>query len=238
MIENKKVRNYLLYAIGEIFLVIIGILLALQINNLKEEQAESQLEFEILAELYQNLQFDLEELRSDYSGWEFCNTSCRFMLDYLDTKSFPNEQFFKEASLLRVAAHFDPNKSGYTLLTSKGVELIENDSLRKSISVLYETKYPYFNKYEKERVQFRLLYVTPIVQKYFTRIVIPQSAYLGEYWISPQDYQQLRNDDSFYKILNAIIYENDLMQKISKNLENYILELLEQLKVEMKVKNK
>jgi hypothetical protein len=33
MIRDKKVINYILYAIGEIILVVIGILIAVQINN-------------------------------------------------------------------------------------------------------------------------------------------------------------------------------------------------------------
>ena len=38
MIKEKKVRNYLLYALGEILLVMIGILLALQVNNWNEDR--------------------------------------------------------------------------------------------------------------------------------------------------------------------------------------------------------
>jgi mevalonate kinase len=36
MIRDKKVINYILYAIGEIILVVIGILIALSINNSNE----------------------------------------------------------------------------------------------------------------------------------------------------------------------------------------------------------
>lgn len=35
LMEQKKIRTYLFYAIGEIALVMIGILLALQVNNWK-----------------------------------------------------------------------------------------------------------------------------------------------------------------------------------------------------------
>ena len=38
LIEEDNVRKYLLYAIGEILLVVIGILIALQINNWNEDQ--------------------------------------------------------------------------------------------------------------------------------------------------------------------------------------------------------
>ncbi len=38
LIEQSKIRNYSFYAIGEIFLVVIGILIALQINNWNENR--------------------------------------------------------------------------------------------------------------------------------------------------------------------------------------------------------
>ena len=38
LIEQNKVRAYIFYAIGEIALVMIGILLALQVNNWNEEK--------------------------------------------------------------------------------------------------------------------------------------------------------------------------------------------------------
>ncbi|HAS59729.1 MAG TPA: hypothetical protein DCS64_14825, partial [Algoriphagus sp.] len=36
--EERKIRRYLLYALGEILLVMIGILLALQVNNWNEQR--------------------------------------------------------------------------------------------------------------------------------------------------------------------------------------------------------
>ncbi|MDA0350457.1 MAG: DUF6090 family protein [Verrucomicrobia bacterium] len=51
LIETGSVQKYLLYAIGEIALVVIGILIALQINNWNEERKESILEQEYLARL-------------------------------------------------------------------------------------------------------------------------------------------------------------------------------------------
>ena len=38
LIEQNKIRTYLLYAVGEILLVVIGILIALQVNNWNEER--------------------------------------------------------------------------------------------------------------------------------------------------------------------------------------------------------
>ncbi len=43
LIEEDNIRKYLLYAIGEIILVVIGILIALQVNNWNEKRKANQL---------------------------------------------------------------------------------------------------------------------------------------------------------------------------------------------------
>ena len=57
--EQNKVRTYLLYAVGEIALVMIGILLALQVNNWNEERNKkaraSQLATSLISEFNENL---------------------------------------------------------------------------------------------------------------------------------------------------------------------------------------
>jgi len=58
LIEQNNVRTYLLYAIGEVFLVVIGILIALQVNNLNEKRKAQNFEQDILYLIDQNLQRD------------------------------------------------------------------------------------------------------------------------------------------------------------------------------------
>jgi len=55
LIEKNKTRKYLKYAIGEIVLVVIGILIALQINNWNENQKHSREENTMLKNLHENL---------------------------------------------------------------------------------------------------------------------------------------------------------------------------------------
>lgn len=56
LLETAKVRNYTLYAIGEIVLVVIGILIALQINNWNQERLNSREEAELLGLIHQEME--------------------------------------------------------------------------------------------------------------------------------------------------------------------------------------
>ena len=70
MIKENKVSKYLLYAIGEIFLVVIGILIALQINNWNEKRVireETELRLSKLIEDLVNDQNQLKNMQYEYS---------------------------------------------------------------------------------------------------------------------------------------------------------------------------
>lgn len=65
LIESGSARKYLLYAIGEIALVVIGILIALQINNWNEWRKDRKKEKIILNDIANNLQINIQTLKDD-----------------------------------------------------------------------------------------------------------------------------------------------------------------------------
>ena len=62
LLGTGATRKYVLYAIGEILLVMIGILLALQVNNWNEERKIQIIEREYLYALQQEFNYNLIEL--------------------------------------------------------------------------------------------------------------------------------------------------------------------------------
>ena len=61
LLSENKFSKYLLYAIGEIVLVVIGILIALQINNWNEERKEFRKSKALLEEFRRDLARDTAE---------------------------------------------------------------------------------------------------------------------------------------------------------------------------------
>ena len=69
LLSENKFSKYLIYAIGEIILVVIGILIALQINNLNESKKEKTILNASLNSLVLNLKEDIDNLNKqiDYN---------------------------------------------------------------------------------------------------------------------------------------------------------------------------
>ena len=63
-LTENKFSKYLLYAIGEVILVVIGILIALQINNWNERKKERAQEQKYLTEIRKNLEADNTQIES------------------------------------------------------------------------------------------------------------------------------------------------------------------------------
>lgn len=62
LLTENKFSKYILYAIGEIVLVVIGILIALSINNWNERKKNTNLEKEILQDLLSELEVNQQKL--------------------------------------------------------------------------------------------------------------------------------------------------------------------------------
>ena len=66
LIDSGHMRKYAFYAIGEIALVVIGILIALQINNWNESRIMRKDELNVLKNLKTDLEDNLDEIKGIY----------------------------------------------------------------------------------------------------------------------------------------------------------------------------
>ena len=60
LIDNGRLGKYVLYGIGEVFLVVVGILIALQIDNWNEERKDQQLSIQYLEGIHSDLGKDIK----------------------------------------------------------------------------------------------------------------------------------------------------------------------------------
>lgn len=87
LLSQAKTREYLLYTIGEIVLVVAGILIALQINNWNEERIEQQQIREYAHALIGDLERDLAMLEPIMTQIELLRAKANGLADYVRGKS-------------------------------------------------------------------------------------------------------------------------------------------------------
>ena len=68
LLTENKLSNYFIYAIGEVILVVIGILIALQLNNLNDIKKDKGDEKKYLARIQLDIKQDLAELERLFQG--------------------------------------------------------------------------------------------------------------------------------------------------------------------------
>ena len=142
-------QNFRKYAF-EFFSIFVAVIAAFALNNWNDNRRDRIAEYNILKEINNGLQKDLEDIRLNRLGHDQGLTAC----DYWQ-RVLKNEPFSKDSLLLN---HFNltrdfimiQNNSGYETLKSKGLEIIEDDSLRYAIISLYEYDYITLKKFEEE----------------------------------------------------------------------------------------
>ena len=150
LLTENKISIYLLYAIGEIVLVVIGILIALQINNWNENRKENKIENKILTEISKGLKQDLIDINSNMSAHKAGLKACEYFYDIFTNKQVQTDSINYYYTYLTRGYISIQNKSGYESLKSRGLELIKDDSLRNDIIRLYEQDYSFIMKLEEQ----------------------------------------------------------------------------------------
>ena len=143
--EKNKTREYLKYAIGEVFLVVIGILIALQINNWNENRLKLTLEKEMLIEIKTGLRSDLKDVLFNLKSETKRIASGKILIDWIERDLPYNDSLGVHFQGVSNATFFNVNVGAYQTLKQMGSRIIRNDSLRGRISTLYENEYVFYN---------------------------------------------------------------------------------------------
>lgn len=138
LLSENKFTKYLLYSIGEIVLVVIGILIALQIGIWNNENQQKKLEIKYLKEIKNNLQSDLPDVNFNLRFNESKLESNKVILQLINREIPFSDSLGFHFSNLVFNTRTLVNASTYENLKSRGLEIISNDSLRQTITTLYE----------------------------------------------------------------------------------------------------
>jgi len=227
--ENKT-GKYFKYAIGEIVLVVIGILIALQINNWNDERKNDIKEYNLLTEMLGNLKTDSIDMAGNIArntrvlkSAEAIQYQLENRITWSDTMAVHYGRLNTYISKIAIV------RSSYENLKSVGFNLIKNDSLRGKIHELYAQQYPFVERMESEHTE---------AMKY--SLLLPQLTSkvksIGKQKSKPLDLNALMNDNSFKETIVLYINAQKGFIILYQNLQQLQFELNQMIEQEIMVK--
>jgi hypothetical protein len=201
LIMENKTGKYLKYAIGEIVLVVIGILIALQINNWNEYRKLQIEELKLLMDIKSNLETTLNNLELDSIG------NVKDVLLYYKIKNYIDKDIpysnQLDSAFGRFTFWYSPfiTSTAYKSLQSKGLDIIKNETLKNNIVSMYEVESLQLTEdYDRTEWNLSQTAVTPFFSKHIRRLN-DTSLFLAR----PNDFESLKHNDEFLNILSMLI---------------------------------
>lgn len=135
---SAKAGRYLKYAIGEIILVVIGILIALQINNWNEQRKQNQQETNYYGNIKEDIELDIFNIeQSIYSLEERSEATRRLLVNLLSIQEDKSVILADYLSTVR-SISFIPSKSAILDITSSGkLEILKNKKIKNAVLQYY-----------------------------------------------------------------------------------------------------
>lgn len=203
LLLEGKTGKYLKYAIGEIFLVVIGILIALQINNLNEKRKEQIIELQLLEEIKANLETTLRNFKFDTIYNARTIVYYRKINDYIKKDLPYNTELDSAFAAIGLFSSPYMINSAYNSLVGRGIDLIKNKALKEKISSLYEVEAKSL-LVDVDKAEWSLgdNIIYPFMSKHIRRL---DTTSLN--MARPIDFESLKDNDEFINILNLLIRE-------------------------------
>jgi len=135
LLSENKLNKYLVYAIGEIVLVVIGILIALQINNVNEERKDRDREVNYLRNLKADLNSEIQN-NQYFATYRFEKArACASLLNGKEPITINEvENYTDTYETVFVWNQYVPNNNTFKeLLSSGNLSLIKNNSIKNKL---------------------------------------------------------------------------------------------------------
>lgn len=142
MLDQESLRKYLIYAIGEILLVVIGILIALQVNNWNVQVNKRNQELHYLENIKKDLLLNIAQMDEYIEDRTKKVQSASIVLEHFEGKPItdPNEFNAHLQNIYTWQRFFQVNNTFQELTYSGNLALISNDSIKNTLLTL-ETLY-------------------------------------------------------------------------------------------------
>jgi len=199
LIMENKTSKYLKYAIGEIVLVVIGILIALQVNNWNENRKIENGQTVFLANLKEDLENDLDQINRilTYQSQKLENVkTLEQELKNPSNKNFEDiEQLFAKTQTAGNDTFF-ANTGTYSSSVSSGtLANTKPESLKIAITNLYERYY------------YRLIYNGELYDNRVDEVALHRGNFYNQITQKLNNLEVL-NESEFQNLVSIVLYYN------------------------------
>lgn len=230
-LENKNLRKYTFYAVGEVLLIVVGILIALRLNNLNEESISRQKE-----KLY--LQEYLTDLKSCNQDLDRTINRTEDRHKYSDSLLYAILNFDAETDLQDINRLLNGTYGWTTFITGDGtvteilnggnLPLITNAEIRSSIATWYS---------DLKRLQIWEVVLREFVQEYYSVLidyVEPVSQQYDQLSITTAAAERLFSQNKFKNIVNNLKWRNKHLNEMYRQKDKEIDSLIAIINSELK----
>jgi hypothetical protein len=217
--KTGKTSKYLKYAIGEIVLVVIGILIALQINNWNEQRKNNIYELKLLEQLKKDLVLNSNDLKGNLSLQQKGITSAQLLLNGFKDNLPYHDSLLVHFANTGIWTKFIVNEGAYKTIESKGLDIISNLELRELVFEVFEGNLYWLKESEKSIINeveyLRIEKAATYFKKWNTLLVKNNTLVDGTAELL--DYNSIANDNDFIYYLNSYKNMNEIVSHITRN---------------------
>lgn len=218
MLEENKFSGYLIYAIGEIILVVIGILIALQINNWNEGRKLNKHKKDLIANLLTDFKATKSTLASaiEEKSYQLNEMNDFMKIVYDDSQTMSVDSMRRKAVTFFGESNMKPSISSYNEAVSNGdYKLLKNKELKQSIDAFFKHADTYARIYDLSAENF----FNGSVYELRESLGSLKSIVVGNNSFTAMPYKKLSYDEYIAKIKEPIttaVFENG--HSIKRNL--------------------
>ena len=219
LLSENKTSKYTLYAIGEIFLVVVGILIALQINNLNETKKEQAISNKYLSGFVSDLEKDRTQLDKLIIVRKKQSMMAKALLEMIETNEYDLDSFYNHYYYLFPFYRFIPNSNTLEeVLNSSHLRFITDEDIKNRLLDL-RSSYKSIQLNEEHVYEDRSIYLYSALTMNHIEM---NGLFIGDTGFSVK-----KREESFSKSKDVEIYKKDAEYLMNDRHFKSFLNLLE-----------
>lgn len=200
LVGKGSSSRYLLYALGEIALVVVGILIALQFNNWNEARKLRTREYKLLSELKLSVDNNISKNRYQINRNRGSLEAHVRLIGHFEAKRPYNDTLLPLFANAHNRWVVLMEEHAYQNAKDFGLDFIRNDTIKRELVSLFEGQLDYLEKLDARNKEFYQHTVIPELLLHFEEIR-PQGRFYNS--LKPLDYPALLSNRKYLSILKS-----------------------------------